>query len=57
MPAGPKKHMAVSWSGITDVLELTGPGSFQLVFRNGRSASTFKKKTTGQLLPDIDTLQ
>lgn len=57
MPAGPKKHMAVSWSGITDVLELTTPGSFQLVFRNGRSASTFKKKTTGQLLPDIDTLQ
>ncbi|CAE7562119.1 ddx17 [Symbiodinium natans] len=55
--AGAKTHMAVSWSGITDVLELTDPGSFQLVSRNGRHASTFKKKTTGHVLLDVEMLQ
>jgi len=44
-------HMALSWNGCTDVvaLDLCGLG-FELVTRDGRPASTFKKKTLGRAI-------
>mmetsp|Transcript_80580 Transcript_80580/g.222925 ORF Transcript_80580/g.222925 Transcript_80580/m.222925 type:complete len:236 (-) Transcript_80580:83-790(-) len=45
-------RMAITWSGITDTVSLDSTGTdFELVFRNGRPAHTFKKKTLGRALP------
>lgn len=46
------QHMAITWSGTTDVIALDASGvGFELVSRNGRPASACKQKTVGKLLP------
>jgi len=50
----PRPCLSLSWSGITDVVALTGDGkTFELVSRDGRPANTIKKTTVGKALPGI----
>ena len=47
-----KPHMVVSWNGWSDVIALDSSGiHFELVSRNGRSASNFRFRTVGRALP------
>lgn len=46
------QHMSISWGGCQDVMMLDATGlSCELVSRNGRPASTYRKKTLGRALP------
>lgn len=47
----PGPHAALTWNGMTDVVMLDPSGlSFQLVSRNGRPSSSYKKATLGHAL-------
>jgi len=48
------RHMALTWSGVTDVVQLDLDGlGFQLISRNGRPSSSYKKTTFGYALPGV----
>jgi len=54
VPQKGARHLSLSWSGCTDVVELDEEGrGFELVSRSGRPANTYKKKTIGRALPGV----
>eukprot|EP00927_Polykrikos_kofoidii_P040587 TRINITY_DN34657_c0_g2_i1.p1 TRINITY_DN34657_c0_g2~~TRINITY_DN34657_c0_g2_i1.p1 ORF type:complete len:740 (-),score=128.07 TRINITY_DN34657_c0_g2_i1:162-2381(-) len=53
----PPRQLAITWGGCTDLVSLDAGGlSFELVSRNGRPAHTYKNKTVGVALANIDEL-